>query len=192
MRALFFIVFLFIHPCLFSQRIKKTSFEEITADPSNQKFDSILIIGTGSTATRIFLDDLVTELTEKFDTRNVVTTYRYLGNKREMLNEFLDTFRNMDYKVIMIFQPGERASMYTKSSKGVYYLPLGDMNFVSPGRKEKLNYEEEFLIVLYENNQGKRDFWKASLKVHSDPGKSRLAKKISNWIFSSFKKNKYL
>ncbi len=60
----------------------------------------------------------------------------------KILNEFLDTFKNPDYK--------------------------------------------------YENNQKKRDFWKASLKVHSDPGKSRSAKKISNWILSGFTKNNYL
>lgn len=192
MRALIFISFLFIHPYLFSQVIKKTNFEEISADNSNRRFDSILIIGAGSTATRIFLDDLVTQLTEKFDTKNVVTTYMYLGKKNEMLNEFLDTFKNSDYKVIMVFQPKEQASLYTKNRRGINFVQLGDRSFVSPARQDKLNYEGEFIIVLYENNQKKRDFWKASLKVHNNPGKSRSAKKISNWILSIFSKNNYL
>lgn len=192
MRALIFISFLFIHPCLFAQGIKKTTFEEISAGNSNIRFDSVLIIGAGSTATRIFLDDLVTQLTEKFDTKNVVTAYMYLGNKNEILNEFLDTFKNADYKVIMVFQPKERASLYTKNRRGINFVQLGDRSFVSPARQGRLNYEGEFIIALYENNQRKRDFWKASLKVHNDPGKSRSAKKISNWILSSFTKNHYL
>lgn len=192
MRALIFISFLFIHPCLFAQGIKKTTFEEISADNSNRRFDSILIIGTGSTATRIFLDDLVIQLTEKLDTKNVVTMYMYLGKKNEMLNEFLDTFKNAEYKVIMVFQPKEQTSLYTKNRRGINFVQLGDRSFVSPARQNKLNYEGEFRIVLYENNQKKRDFWKASLKVHNNPGKSRSAKKISNWILSSFTKNNYL
>mgnify|MGYP001064571375 FL=1 len=62
----------------------------------------------------------------------------YPGKENEILNEFLDTFKNADYK--------------------------------------------------YENDQRKRGFWKASLKVHNDPGKGRSAKKISNWILSGFTK----
>jgi hypothetical protein len=192
MRALIFISFLFIHPYLFSQVIKKTTFEEISADNSNRRFDSILIIGAGSTATRIFLDDLVTQLVEKLDSKNVVTTYMYLGKKNEMLNEFLDTFKNAGYKVIMVFQPKEQASLYTKKRRSINFVQLGDRSIVSSARQDKLNYEGEFIIVLYENNQKKRDFWKASLKVRNDPSKSRSAKKISNWILSSFTKNNYL
>ena len=192
MRALIFISFLFIHPYLFSQVIKKTTFEEISADNSNRRFDSILIIGAGSTATRIFLDDLVTQLAEKLDSKNVVTTYMYLGKKNEMLNEFLDTFKNAGYKVIMVFQPKEQASLYTKKRRSINFVQLGDRSIVSSARQDKLNYEGEFIIVLYENNQKKRDFWKASLKVRNDPSKSRSAKKISNWILSSFTKNNYL
>ena len=79
------------------------------------------------------MEDLVTQLTEKFDTRNVVTTYMYLGKENEILNEFLDTFKNADYK--------------------------------------------------YENDQRKRDFWKASLKVHNDPGKVVRLKKIQIGFF---------
>jgi hypothetical protein len=192
MRALIFISFLFIHPYLFSQVIKKTTFEEISADNSNRRFDSILIIGAGSTATRIFLDDLVTQLVEKLDSKNVVTTYMYLGKKNEMLNEFLDTFKNAGYKVIMVFQPKEQAFLYTKKRRSINFVQLGDRSIVSSARQDKLNYEGEFIIVLYENNQKKRDFWKASLKVRNDPSKSRSAKKISNWILSSFTKNNYL
>ena len=192
MRALIFISFLSIHPYLFSQVIKKTTFEEISADNSNRRFDSILIIGAGSTATRIFLDDLVTQLAEKLDSKNVVTTYMYLGKKNEMLNEFLDTFKNAGYKVIMVFQPKEQASLYTKKRRSINFVQLGDRSIVSSARQDKLNYEGEFIIVLYENNQKKRDFWKASLKVRNDPSKSRSAKKISNWILSSFTKNNYL
>ena len=192
MRALIFIGFLFIHPFLFSQVIKKTTFDEISADSSDRRSDSILIISAGSTATRVFLDDLVTQLAEKLDTKNVVAAYMYLGKKNEMLNEFLDTFKNADYDVIMVFQPKEQASLYTKNRGGINLVQLGDRSLVSSARQDKLNYEGEFIIALYENNQKKRDFWKASLKVHNNPGKSRSAKKISNWILSSFTKNKYL
>ncbi len=192
MRALILIGFLFIHPCLFSQVIRKTTFEEISAGKPDKKIDSILIISAGSTVTRIFLDDLVTQLAEKLNTKNVVTTYMYLGKKNEMLNEFLDTFKNAHYKVIMAFQPKEQASLYTKNRRSINFVQLGNKNFVSSTRQDKLNYEGEFTIVLYENDHKKRDFWKASLKVHNDPGKSRSAKKISNWILSSFIKNSYL
>ncbi|MBS1749607.1 MAG: hypothetical protein JST63_06870 [Bacteroidetes bacterium] len=192
MKALIFVSFLFIHTGLFSQRIKKTTFEEISVENSGKRFDSILIIGAGSTATRIFLDDLVTRLTEKLDTKNVVTEYIYLGESNKMISDFLDTLNNADYKVIMVFYPGEQASLYTKNHIGVNFVPFGYPYLLGPARKDRLNYEEEFLIVLYENNQRKKDFWKASLKVHNDPGKRRHAKKISNWILTCFKKNNYL
>ncbi|MCO5235221.1 MAG: hypothetical protein M9933_03050 [Chitinophagaceae bacterium] len=81
MKVLIFIGFLLIHSCLFSQGIKKTTLKELSADNSNIRFDSILIIGTGSTATRIFLNDLVTRLTAKLNTKNVVARYLYLGKK---------------------------------------------------------------------------------------------------------------
>lgn len=192
MKVLIFIGFLLIHSCLFSQGIKKTTLKELSADNSNIRFDSILIIGTGSTATRIFLNDLVTRLTAKLNTKNVVATYLYLGKKNETLSEFPDTFKNAGYRVIMVFQPKEPASLYTKNRRSINLLQLGDKNFVSPVRQVKLNYEGEFIIVLYENNQKRRAFWKALLKVHNDPGKRPPAKKISNWIFLRFTKNNYL
>lgn len=192
MKTLIFVSLLFIHSSLFSQRIMKTTFEEILVENSNRKFDSILIIGAGSTATRIFLEDLVTRLTEKLDAKNVVTQYIYLGEGNKVINEFLDTLKNPDYKVIMVFYPGEQASLYTKNHIGVNYVPFGYSYFLGLSRNDRLNYKEEFLIVLYENNQIKKDFWKASLKVHNDPGKKRHAKKISNWILTCFKKNNYL
>jgi hypothetical protein len=192
MKVFLLLIFLFLHSVLFSQQKKRMVFEEILADSLTTRLDSILIIGAGSTAARIFLDGVMVELIGRLKDKNIFANYVYVGRSSEILTEFLDTFQNTSYKKIMVFQPDGQNSLHTKKSKIVNQQLIGDYDFRFTRIQTELNYEGIFMLALYENDKSKRNFWKASLKINGDLGKSRNAKKISNLVIASFAKHNYV
>src|SRR5687768_14252619 len=98
----------------FSQRNTKIIFKENQAYKIDQKIDSILLIGIGSTTTRIFLDDLSHSIIRYLNSDGIAARYCYLGNDLRKVQWGYDTINKEGYKAILFFVPTNAFSYEVK------------------------------------------------------------------------------
>ena len=172
----------------FSQDFSSISFEEKQTDSINTKIDSILLIGIGSTVTRIFLDDFSKSIKKDFKNENIVANYIYLGKTAAEGKSGFDTISKKGYKAILFFLP-----------KGVSHFDVqGGLNNSGIGpittttAYSQIEYQQDFNFNLYIPDANMKKVWAASIKVSGDLSKSKTSNKLAAKLLSSFKKNKYI
>ena len=192
MKQVFFLLFLLSCLNVFSQRNSFIVFNEKQVDSIDKKIDSILLVGVGSTTTRIFLEDLSESILKGLKDENIVADYRYLGKSTAEAQSGLDTINKKGYKAILFFLPRGEASFDVQ----------GDMNRISSNTSigpittttptSRIEYQQDFSFQLFIPEANMERIWTASVGVSGDLSKSKNAKKIADKLLYSFKNNKYI
>jgi hypothetical protein len=176
----------------FSQSNTEIIFEENHADSIDKKIDSILLIGVGTSTTRIFLDDLSQHIMKDLYDDEVVTKYYYLGKTITEAQSEYDTINKNGFKAILFFLP-----------KGASFFDVqGKLNRTTSNSKigpitttfatSKIYYQQDFDFQLYLSDANLKKFWAASVEVSCDPSKTKNAKKVGTKLLTYFKRNKYI
>jgi hypothetical protein len=177
----------------FSQRNSKISFEEHQADSIEKKIDSILLIGIGSTTTRIFLDELSHEFTKGLSDGGVVTQYCYLGKDITQVRSEYNKINKDGFKAILFFLPADESSFDVQGTLQRITTPptiLGPMKMTMA--TSKTYWQQNFNFQLYLPDRDMTRIWTASVEVSGDLAKSRNPKYVGNKLLFYFKRNKYL
>lgn len=175
----------------FSQR-NSIIFEEKQADILHKKIDSILLIGSGSITTRIFLDDLSQSIMKSLGNNRIFANYYYLGKTPGEAQSAFDTISKKGYKAILFFLP-----------KGEPFFDVqGGLNRTTTNTKigpvspafatSRLDYQQDFNFLLCIPGTTMETVWSAFIGVSGDLGKSKAAKKVAAKLISYFKKNMYV
>ncbi len=162
-------------------------FNEKQADTLNIKLDSILIVGMGSSLTRIFLTDVSNTLIKKLNDKKIAATYFYLGKNAEDANKEFSLIDKDGYKAILYFIPIDTALFVTKESSSSYSNPYGTMR----NRTSKTVYQQAFNLKLSKTERMNENFWSAVVEVECDPSKKNAAEKLVKKLYTSFIENKY-
>ena len=180
----------------FSQRSTKIIFEEKQADSIEKKIDSILLIGIGSTTTRIFLDDLSHEVMKNLNDNGIVTQYYYLGKDITQVRSGYDKINKDGIKAILFFLPTEASVYHVKGTYTSINSPPNVLAILGPVEvkvaSSKIQYQQDFDFQLFLPDADMTRIWNASVEISCDLRKSRNAKTIGNKLLSCFRKNKYL
>jgi hypothetical protein len=155
-------------------------FTEEEADSISIKLDSILIVGMGTSLTRIFLEDVGNEMIKKFHSVNISASYFYLGNNVEEANKEFDLIDKKGYKAILFFLPTDTAFF--------------DSELITMGSNtnEVLVYQQTFEFKLCQIKPGMKKFWNAFISIDCDPSRKRGAKNLSNKLATRFYKKGYI
>ena len=192
MRLKYFIVLLLCWSNSFSQRNALVVFEETQIDSISNKIDSILLIGTGTTTTRIFLDELSQYIMKDLNDNSIVANYFYVGKTAAETKLGFDTISKKGYKAILFFLPiGES-----------FFDVQGDLNqtrsntaigpITTTIATSRIAYQQDFNFLLCIPDGTMKKVWTASLQVSGDLSKSKAAKKVATKLLSNFKKNRYI
>ncbi|HET9744248.1 MAG TPA: hypothetical protein VFP97_00965 [Chitinophagaceae bacterium] len=175
-----------------SQKNTSIIFQERMIDSIDKKIDSILLIGIGSTTTRIFLDDLSRSIIKGLNDDGIVADYQYLGKTTVDAQSTFDTINKKGYKGILFFLPtgdsffdvqGDLTRINSNTRVGSITPVIGS---------SKIDYEQDFNIQLCIPNLKMKKVWTASLEVSGDLSKSKNANKVAAKLLSYFKKNNYI
>jgi hypothetical protein len=191
MRAIILFLVLSIPALGFSQYSRKVGFEELRIDSTAIWLDSVLILGTGSSATRIFLNELTGLLNDKFKSSKVVSIYREFGKTDVETAAIIDSARKQGYDAILVFRPQGKSTMFTDA----HYESMLSTVILNGGVRQAHShsiYEQDFKVVLFSNKDTKKAVWSAALSVETGRSVSGAARKTANLIISSFEKNRYL
>jgi len=173
-----------------SQVPRHTLYRETMADTLGKQLNNILILGIGSTPSRIFLDNLSEKLINKFESANVKAEYRYLGKTVAEAREDSNLNQVKDFKAVLLFIPRDSSFFEVKITKNNFSIPrLTNSNeFIT----RNFIYEGNFDIRLYTTEEEKKLIWTAFTDVTNQLTKTSIYSKISKKIISDFKKNGYI
>lgn len=176
----------------FSQRNLEIGFKERLADSVDTKFDSILIVGVGSSTTRLFLDDLSDCMIKDLAPKPVNAKFFYLGKTVAEAKRSFDTLNKKGYKAILFFMPkgesifdvhGEMTTTSTNSRVGPISLTTASAG---------IYYYQYFDVHLYINEAAMKKVWSAWLEVSGDISKVKQVKKAARKVLNKFEKNGYV
>lgn len=183
-------VFLLVSFNSFSQTKTRVILEESKKDTITQKLDSILLIGVGSSTTRIFLDDLSKTISKGFGKDSIACHYYFLGKTTAEAKPAFDTINKQGYKAILFLLPSG-TSFY--EVQGGLYSSSSTRNF--PGITipfSSIDYKQDFSFALYLPLEHMKKVWEASAQVACDPSKNTIATKLGTKLLLLFKNNKYI
>lgn len=155
---------------------------------SNKVVKNVLIIGIGSSTSRIFMDDLSQRIISRFKKLNIQSSYSYLGNNyADAIDEMSNLQKNFAYDAYLIFSPKDSSNIAFINDKPA--IPL------SPGmpihiQHHYLVYHQKFEITLLPKNFNLRSYWSALLTVNCDLRSNAIHSSLSKKICSQFKKVK--
>lgn len=175
-----------------SQNNKKLVFEQTFVDTIENRIDSILLIGIGSSATRIFLDDLSQYLKKNFLNDRIETKYHYAGPGLKKAQADFDTINKQGFKAILFFLPNDPAVFEVQAYFTRMSVPSSFGQIRYKHASSSILYQQGFDFQLHTTNRGMKKIWAASVDVSGEAGKSKRARQVADKLHAYFKANSYL
>ena len=196
MKLFFLLILLLAGVCATSQRKTKIIFKEKRFGGITQKIDSILVIGMGSSSTRIFLDDLSSTLIKDMGENSIVSRYYFLGKDIATLQTVYDTIDKRGYKAILFFLPVQSSNLKERRIYNEITSPPKVLAILGPVEvkmaSSKIWYQQHFNFHLALPGVELKKIWTASVEVSCDLRKSKNARLTGHRLLFYFKKNRYI
>ncbi len=191
MRNFILFLLLFIPMISFSQK-DKIFYKETQADEVSASVDSVLIMGMGSTATRIFLDELSRKLSQELKSAGVFSNYCFLGKDTTEAKLILDTLQSQSYRhILTLFPDGISLFKIGTFTTKTYYLFYSNPS-MNVSTTYFFHYEQAFHCKLSLNNSTLTPFWAADVAVSGDIHRQKSARKFTENIISSLRTHQYI
>jgi hypothetical protein len=192
MRIKYLVILMLFWSHSFSQRNASVVFEGKLVDSIDKQIDSILLVGTGSSTTRIFLDDLSQHLIKVLNNNGIEANYRYVGRTPTETQSAFDTINKKGYKAILFFLPKGSSfwDVQGNSNRFSSNTAIGTVNITTAS--SRIDYQQDFNFLLCISESKMKNVWTASVEVSGDLSKPKAANKVANKLVSDFKKNRYI
>lgn len=176
----------------FSQRNASVVFEGKLVDSIDKQIDSILLVGTGSSTTRIFLDDLSQHLIKVLNDKGIKANYRYVGRTPTETQSAFDTINKKGYKAILFFLPKGSSFFDVQGNSNRFSSNTAIGTVTITTASSRIGYQQDFKFLLCITDKKMKNVWTASVEVSGDLSKPKAANKVANKLVSDFKKNRYI
>lgn len=192
MKTKYLLIFLFCWATGYSQSGRKLFIKETQRDSVRKEIKTMLIVGVGSTVTRVFLDEFTDFIIKDFTNANIATTYHYLGKTMDEAKLEWDTINRESFDAVLLLVPDGTSFFDSQGgiSRNTYTTARGPVTTMIA--TSNIDYEQDFNFLLYVKEDMFKKTWAASVEVYCDPGRSGNAKKLATKLMSCFKTNKYI
>jgi hypothetical protein len=164
------------------------SFQEKQADSLDIKMDSVMILGVGSSVTRLFLIDLTDKIKRELNKQDITVSYFYLGKTTEEAKKEFTQLSKQGYKVLLFLLP--ESSDYFQIENYTSTSGAGGINITTTSTS--MSYFQTFKFQLFKNGFKNDRIWYASVSVDCDPSKKYGSKQVAKKLLTRFRKNKYI
>jgi hypothetical protein len=170
---------------------------DYTTNTNPKNFKRIFIVGAGSIASRVFLENLSNKLIEDLGMKGIKAEYYYLGKKERGSAFDIKNLPIKGFDALIVFNPTD-TSVAKVGAKSLDSIPghagikIGSsilFGGTSSTYMYYVNYKEKFDILLYETINTSNPIWEASLKVNGDFSKNKIYLKAVKKIISSLINN---
>ena len=182
-----FIVIFFVSGCVviptYKARISLIPTREYN---SEVQVKDLLIIGTGSVASQIFLENLSAEMKQSLQIKGIQADFSYMGKIPDAADINIDKLKQDKYDSYLVFMANNESYLdmtkekFTGIGPGVTATGYGNQ------------YVETFTVVLYNGKVKHEVIWQGKLAVDFDIANNSRYKQISGLIFNEFTKSHIL
>jgi len=149
---------------------KYIDYAETKNELAKNSFSRILIVGTGTSGTHLFLQNLSEELNKRLKQNNVETSYFHLGNNQVQANKmFDDIIQKNTYDAVLLFAQldGNHDPVIIHSGGGeVPTRNGGSIMFEYSYRT--IRFQQQFLIKYFNISDLSRSIVDAKLDIKMD------------------------
>lgn len=162
------------------------SFQPTRQSEQKVTFNNVLMIGAGPVASRVFLDNLSTEMMQTFKRKGVESDFSYVGKVPSSATLKLDSLVVAPFDACLVFRASEDS-----------YLNMTNAKFtaIGPGVVATSNgnhYQDTYTVSLYTKKENMQLVWQGDLEVDFDLANDSRYKHISGLIFKELVKNQVL
>jgi hypothetical protein len=191
MKLLYLFMALLVSSNLSAQYSYGPIFTERQADSINRKIDSLLIIVSGTTVSRIFLEDMSDHIVKKLGKENITATYVYSGKSSDRNKSIIDSINKDNYKTVLFLSPKSNVTMEVEGNINESSIGTPFGNIKPKTASSGIDFNQSFSFHLFRADKNMEEFWIAIAELTCDPGKPRCSKIMGDKILSYFKKNNY-
>ena len=176
--------------CIVPTYTGKSSLYQTEVNKSDTKITSVLLVGAGSTASRLFLENFSVEMIKSFAGANIKCDFTYIGKIPRGSHVNLNEVYKPQYDAYLLLNPIDTS--YVDKNKQVAFfaapLPGGGAR---TGSTYGNQYKENYYIELYTNNLVTK-IWQAELDVDFDFAKPDRYKIIAKQVLKKLLYNGYI
>lgn len=173
-RFLLFVLLFFFSRCvIIPTYTERTSIETINHMAETSTFSNVLIVGTGVVSSRVFLDNLYSELNKSLESRGVHSSFAFVG---KVTSVNLDSLRNYKFDAYLIFKGTDSTILNMQKVKFIGYGP--GIQTTAYGNQ----FREKYTVTLFTGQHRAVPLWKGILNVDFDLANNHKYANLSKMI----------
>ena len=146
----------------------------------------VLLIGTGSSASGIFLDNLSAEMIRSLGSKDIRSAFKYIGKVPQSTTLKIDSLKEDIYDSYLVFNAAN--DLYLDMTKAKFTAIGPGATVTGYGNQ----FKETYTVTLYNGGQKEQILWQGELAVDFDIVNSSRYKQISQLILNELAKNRIL
>ena len=174
--------------CVIPTYSGRLTLNEKEVKKSDVRITDLLLVGAGSTASRLFLENLSAEMIKLFARYHVQCDFTYAGKIPRGSRINFNNLITSRYDAYLVLSPIDTSYMNTFKSEAVIASPIPG-SYGALGSVIGNQYKENYYIELYSNNNLLNRIWEAELKVDFDVANPGRYQKIAKEIFTRLLKH---
>jgi hypothetical protein len=151
------------------------------------RISNVLMVGSGTVASEVFLENLSAELIQSFKTRGVPTEFTFMGKMPPSASLPLESLIQDKFDTYLVFKSSNNAYLDMSKEKVKVYGP-DNMTRKKYGNQ----YAERYTVTLYHKKEKIQAIWQGDLAIDFDLANSSRYKEISKLILDELVKNQFL
>jgi len=151
-------------------------------DPDVQ-IHSVLLIGTGPVASRVFLDNLSAVMIERFKKKGVNAEFSYVGKLQASSSRNLDSLVNDRFDSYLLFKASDSSYLDMTKTKSVIIGPGITGSHIGN------QYAQDYKLQLFQKRERMHLVWDGKLNIDFDLANNSRYEYISNMIFKGLSKD---
>jgi hypothetical protein len=140
--------------------------------------EKILIIGAGSVASEIFMENLTKNITVRLNKR-IGSHLIFLKNIKPGSPFNKTSLNSLDYDAYIIFYPLDSSKLVMNRTGQIPFFGGTRLNALVPN-----SYKQKFLVQIYMKTDKAKPVWETSLHVDLDPIDEEKYNDISSYILN--------
>jgi hypothetical protein len=146
----------------------------------------ILIVGTGSISSRLFLDNLSDHIINLLNKKGVQGNFSFQENAKAELKFNVDISDSLEYNAFLIFQPMNKADFTMNKPNKIPIPLLGNAEVYGLTAN---TYKQQFLIQTFVKSNKRTPIWEATLNASFDLTEKETYKQYSTDIVNILSTN---
>lgn len=170
------------------------NYERITLQTTNLpngkvQFDKVLVVGTGLTPSRVFLDNLYPEINRSLQQKGISSEFEYIGKIDNSKPLKLARIKP-GFDAYLVFRASDSAALNTRITTYAIPTPMSVIPAVGLSASTYAHrFTEKYTVAVFTNKSNIDPAWQGVLDINLDLAQNHKYKTISTLLCKELERN---